>query len=78
MDLLKKIYPDAFRSHEQNPFIVALVIYGLIGLVSGVIFGLLAKLPLVGVIFSAIGTLVGVYALVGVILTILVFVKAIK
>lgn len=40
--------------------------------------GLLAKLPLIGIIFSLIGSLVGLYALVGVVLSILVFVKVVK
>lgn len=78
MDMLKKLFPHAFRAKETNPFIVALVIYILIDIVCGFLIGLLAKLPLVGVLFSLVGSLVGVYATAGVVLSILVFVKVIK
>ena len=40
--------------------------------------GLLAKIPLIGIIFSLVGSLIGLYALVGIVLSILVFVKVLK
>ena len=78
MDMLKKFFPAAFKATELTPFIVSLVIYVLIDVVCGFVIGLLAKIPLLGVIFSLIGSLVGLYAFVGIVLSILVFVKVIK
>lgn len=78
MDTLKKLFPYAFKSTDTVKFITALIIYALIDIVCGLVIGLLSKLPLVGFIFGLLGGIVGIYATVGVILSILVFVKVIK
>lgn len=78
MDMLKKFYPHAFKANDLTPFIVALVIYVLIDVVCGAIIGLLAKIPLIGILFSILGSVIGLYALVGIVLSILVFVKVVK
>ena len=58
--------------------VIALVIYVLIDVVCGVVIGVLAKIPLLGIIFSILGTVIGLYALIGIVLSILVFVKVVK
>ncbi len=78
MELLKKYFPFAFKATELTPFIISLVIYALIDVVCGVIIGLLAKLPIIGIVFSLLGAVIGLYALVGIVLSILVFVKVVK
>ena len=78
MDTLKKIFPHAFKATELKAFIVSLIIYILIDIVCGFVIGLLAKIPLIGIIFSILGSIVGLYALIGIVLAILVFVKVIK
>ena len=78
MDMLKKFYPNAFKATELKAFIIALVIYVLIDVVCGCVIGFLAKIPLIGIIFSILGTVIGLYALIGVILSVLVFVKVLK
>lgn len=78
MDTLKKFFPHAFKANELKEFIIALVIYVLIDVVCGFVIGLLANIPLIGMLFSILGAVVGLYALVGVVLSILVFVKVVK
>ncbi len=78
MDFLKKYLPHAFKAKQTNDFIVSLIIYAAIAIVGGAIIGLLAKLPIIGLIFSIVGAIVDLYALVGIVLSILVFVKVIK
>ena len=78
MDMLKKFFPNAFKATELKAFIIALIVYAVIDVVCGVVIGLLAKIPLIGIIFSLLGSLVGLYALAGVVLSILVFVKVLK
>ncbi len=78
MDTLKKVFPHAFKSTDTQPFIISLIIYLLIDIVCGIVIGLLSKLPLIGIIFSLAGSIVGLYALIGIVLSILVFVKVIK
>ena len=78
MDTVKKFFPHAFKATELKAFIIALVIYVLIDVVCGFVIGLLARLPLIGIIFSLLGTVIGLYALIGIILSVLVFVKVVK
>ena len=78
MDILKKFFPLSFKVEEIKSFIISLVIYAVIDVVCGFVIGLLAKISLIGIIFSLIGSIVGIYALVGIVLSILVFVKVIK
>ena len=72
MDILKKFFPHAFLATETVKFITSLIIYALIDI------GLLAKLPLIGFIFGLLGSLIGLYATAGIVLSILVFAKVIK
>lgn len=78
MDMIKKVFPHAFKANELKSFIIVLVIYLLIDIVCGFVIGLLAKLPILGIIFSLLGSVVGLYALIGIILSVLVFAKVIK
>jgi hypothetical protein len=78
MDILKKFFPTAFKANDVKPLIISLIIYVLIDIVCGFVIGLLAKIPIVGIIFSLLGSIVGLYALVGIVLSILVFLKVIK
>ncbi len=78
MDILKKFFPHAFKATELTAFIITLIVYVLIDIVCGFVIGLLAKLPVIGIIFSLLGSLVGLYALIGIVLSILVFVKVLK
>lgn len=78
MELLKKYFPHAFKATELKDFIIALVIYILIDAVCGIVIGLLASIPLIGIVFSLLGAVIGLYALVGIVLSILVFVKVLK
>ena len=78
MENFKKFYPHAFKSTEVKDFIIALIVYLVIDAVCGVVIGLLAKIPLIGFIFSLIGSLVGIYALIGILLSIFVFTQIIQ
>lgn len=78
MEMVKKFFPFVFQSTEVVPFVISLVVYALVSIVCGVILGLLSALPIIGILFSLIGTLIGLYALAGIVLSILVFVKVIK
>lgn len=78
MDFLEKFFPHAFKANELKDFIVSLIVYVVIDIVCGSVIVLLASIPLVGVIFSLLGGLVGLYAFVGIVLSILVFAKVLK
>lgn len=75
---MKKVFPHAFKVTEVASFVVTLIIYALVAIVGGSVIGPLAKLPIIGIIFTLVGSLVSLYALVGIVLSILVFVKVLK
>ena len=78
MESIKKFFPIAFKATELKPFIISIVVFCLIDLVCGFVIGLLAKIPLIGILFSILGAVIGLYALIGIVLSILVFVKVVK
>ena len=80
MDLLKKIWPTPFKIKEKDvqSFLIQLIIFIVVCAVVGILIGVLAKIPLVGVIFSIVGAVVELYGLVGIILCILQFLGVLK
>ena len=78
MDFLKKFWPFSFRAKDVSNLIISLLIYIVIDVVCGLVIGLLAKLPLIGWLFALAGSLVGLYAFVGIVVTLLVFLKVLK
>ena len=75
MDFLKKLWPTPFKIKEKDvaSFIVQLVIFVLICAVMGVLIGVLSAIPILGIIFWIIGSLMELYSLVGIVLCILKF-----
>ena len=73
--MLKKFWPTPFKVKEKdvNSFVVQLIIFVIVCAVAGAIIGLLAKIPLIGLIFGIIGGLVELYGTIGVVLCILKF-----
>lgn len=78
MDTLKKLFPFSFKASEVKELIIAIVVYAVIDILCGLVIGLLSKIPLIGILFSLVGSVIGLYALVGIILAILYFAKVIK
>ena len=79
MDILKAIWPLAFKVKQKDlvSFLIWLILGIVIIAVCGILIGLLASVPVVGIIFSILGSLVGIYSLVNIVLCILRFVAVI-
>ena len=79
MDMLKKLWPTPFKIKKGNiaSFLIQLIIFLVIVAVVGWLIGLLAHLPIVGFVFKLLGSLIGIYNLVGIILCILRFIGTI-
>ena len=73
--MLKKFWPTPFKVKEKdvNSFVVQLIIFVIVCAVAVAIIGLLAKIPLIGLIFGIIGGLVELYGTIGIVLCILKF-----
>ena len=76
MDFVRKLWPTPFKIKKGNlvSFLIQLVIFAIIVAVVGwLIINILAGLPIIGIIFRILGSLVGIYNIVGIILCILRF-----
>ena len=86
MDMLKKFFPHAFKSDDLTKFIITLIIYVVGGAIAGALIWLAASilgaLPVIGGLLAwavgIIGSLIELYVFIGIVLSILVFVKVIK
>lgn len=78
MQQIKKIFPFSFKATDPTGLVVALIIYIVVCGICGAIIGLLASIPVAGIIFSLIGSILGLYGLMGIVLTILVFLKVVQ
>ena len=79
MDMLKKLFPFAFTNKAD---ILALVINLIVQLVAGAligwVFALLAQIPFIGWLLGTIGSLIGLYILVSIVLSVLDYLKILK
>lgn len=78
MDTIKKLFPFSFRATDAKETVIAVVLYLIADLVCGIVIGVLGKIPVLGVVFSIIGWLAGLYFLIGIVLTILAFLGVLK
>lgn len=72
MDMLKKIWPNAFgfAPHNVGGLLAAIVVYIVIGVVIGLVCWIVGWAPLIGKIISwALRTIVGLYTAVGLVLS---------
>lgn len=80
MDFLKTLWPTPFKIRPKDvvSFVIQLVIFIVICAVIGILIGVLAGIPIVGIIFSIVGALVELYGLIGIVLSVLVFLNIVK
>jgi len=80
MHFLKKFWPAPFNIAEKDvkSFIINLLIFVVVCAVLGWLIGLLAGIPIIGIIFSLVGAVFEIYGLVGIILCILKFLGVVK
>lgn len=79
MDMLKKIFPVSFSFADTLVnLVVGILIYVVGAAAASVVLGLLAKIPLVGLVFGLVNWVIGVYAFVGLVLLVLVYLKVVK
>ncbi len=87
MDVLKKIFPLSWKfTKSVGNLVVGIILYLILGVLFGIVAGLATVLvgwiPLIGGLLiwalSLVGSLIGIYSLVGLILLILIYCKVIK
>lgn len=75
MENLKNFFPLNARVQQGNAtsLLTTIILYIVISAVIGVFLGLINWLPLIGWIFRILGSLVGLYSLIGIILAIVTY-----
>ena len=79
MDFLKKLWPTPFnvKKGDVKSFVTNLIFFIIVCTVIGVLIGILSSVPILGVIFWILGSLLEIYGIVGAILCILVYLNII-
>ena len=80
MDFIKRLWPTPFKIKKGDiaSLLIQAIIFLVICAVLGWLIALLAKIPIIGIIFGLIGSLMGVYSFVGLVLCILKFFDIVK
>ena len=79
MDILKKLFPLSFKmTGSVANLIIGTIIYLVAEIIVGVVLGLLGAIPVVGVIVSLAGALVGLYTVGGIVVMFLYHFKVLK
>ncbi len=79
MDKLKLLFPISFKYADSVAnLIIGILIYAVGSTIAGVILGWLSILPIVGLIFSLVGSVLGIYCLAGIVVEVLLFAKVLK
>ncbi len=78
MALLKKFFPYSFGAKDIAALIIKIVILLVVGAVATWVIGLLAGIPVVGLLVSLVCGLIDLYVLVSIVLAILDFLKVLK
>lgn len=79
LDLIKQIFPLSFGEKKDiTALVINILIYFIAGAVAGLVIGLLAGIPIIGFIFGLVGGIVGLYSLVGIVLSCLDYFKILK
>ena len=79
-NFLRTLWPIPFKvkKHHLGSFLWRLICFIVVAALFGILMGVLANIPVVGIIFSIVGSLMDAYCVVGVVLCILKFVGVIK
>lgn len=81
MDILRRYYQLAFRATDTFKLVFAIIIYCLITAAYGIvanIFTSVIRFKLFGWLIGTIGSLLGIYCLIGILLAILVYLGKIR
>lgn len=75
MQFLRSLWPTPFKIKKGDvvSLIVQLVIFLVVCAVVGWLIGILAGIPILGIIFTLLGSLMEIYSLVGIVLCVLKF-----
>ena len=79
METIKKIFPYSFKEkNDIGALIVNILIQFLVGAIAGILIGVLARIPILGIVIVLLGGLIDLYVVAGIVLSILDYLKVLK
>lgn len=79
MEMLKKYFPYSFKEKKDvAALVINIILYVVIGFIAGVLMSLLSIIPFIGILISIIGGAVDLYVTIGIVLSILDYLKVLK
>lgn len=80
MNLIKQLWPTPFKIKEKNlgSLIIQLIIFLIVCAVVGWLMAILSGIPIIGIVFGIIGSLMELYSTVGIVLCVLKFLGLVK
>ncbi len=79
MELIKKIFPLSFTEKKTlGALIINILIQFVVCAIAGVLIGIFASIPVVGIIIGFVGGFIGLYQIIGILLSILDYAKVLK
>lgn len=79
MEILKKYFPYSFKEKKDvAALVVNIIIYVVAAFVAGVLMAILSFIPFIGLIIGILGSVVELYVTIGIVLSILDYLKVLK
>lgn len=79
MDMLKKFFPLSFQPKaDVAALVINILIQLVVSVVAGWVVSIVAAIPLIGIIFGLVGSLLGLYFLAGIAISCLDYFKILK
>lgn len=79
MEMLKKYFPYSFKKKKDvAALVINIILYVVVGFVAGVLIALLSIIPFVGILIGIIGGAIDLYVTIGIVLSILDYLKVLK
>ncbi len=79
MEMLRKFFPYSFAKKDGfTGLVINLIVYIVAGAIASVVIWLGTLIPIVGILMSILGSLLGLYILIGMILSVLDYLQVLK
>lgn len=78
MELLKKYFPYSFGAGSVAQLVVKIIVLLVAGTIATFVLGLLSSIPVLGLVVKLVCSLIDLYVLVSIVLSILDYLKVLK
>ena len=78
MEMLKKYFPFAFGAKDVASLVIKIVVLLVVGAIATWVIGLLAAIPLVGLLVGLVCGLIDLYVLATIVIAVLDYLKVLK